>query len=151
MKIKWNWGTGIVIAIILFMAYIMTLVFMGSRQKFDLVEKDYYPKALEYQQQIDKEQNAKSLTEKVKVENQGDRLLVTFQSIFNSGDISGNYTFYRPSDVHGDIRVEIKPDTAGCQYLDLRELKKGKYILQIDYNVKGKSYFQEQPVFVRMF
>ena len=72
MKIKWHWGTGILIAIILFIGLMITLVFLSSRQEFHLVEKDYYPKALEYQQQIDKEQNSLKLSEKVLVKNTGE-------------------------------------------------------------------------------
>lgn len=59
MRIKWNWGTGILIGIIAFMAFIIGLVYFSVQQNFDLVERDYYPKALEYQQQIDKEENAR--------------------------------------------------------------------------------------------
>ena len=59
MRIKWNWGTGILIGIIAFMAFIIGLVYFSVQQNFDLVERDYYPKALEYQQQIRSEWNGR--------------------------------------------------------------------------------------------
>ena len=103
MKIKWNWGTGILLAIIIFMSFIFSMVYFTTRQNYDLVEKDYYPKAIEYQQQIDKEQNAKNLQEKVRVNNRGDYVEVRFQPFFKYSDISGQITFYRPSDKKGDV------------------------------------------------
>jgi len=150
-KIKWNWGTGIFLAIILFMLFIIVLVYQTMQQNYDLVEKDYYPKALEYQQQIDKETNAEMLTEQIKVENQNDLILLIFPSFFNPSEINGIITFYRPSDKKDDINIEIAVDSAGCQRISSLNLKKGKYLLKMDYQVNGKSYFQEEPVFVKMF
>ncbi|MCB0805572.1 MAG: FixH family protein [Bacteroidales bacterium] len=151
MKIKWNWGTGILLAIILFMGFIIVLVTFTVRQNFDLVEKDYYPKALEYQQQIDKEQNARLLAEKVMVENTGPAIRLTFQEMFEPSGISGTVTFYRPSDKSGDIVYEISLDSAGIQQFNTATLQDGKYILKIDYRVGGKLYFQEEPVYINIF
>ena len=151
MKINWNWGTGIFVAIILFMTFIIVLVFQTTRQNYDLVERDYYPKALEYQQQIDKEHNATLLADKVTIQNAGDHIVVKFQSVFNPSDISGSIIFYRPSDKKQDIIFAIEPDSAGNQKFPVTNFKAGKYILKIDYEVNGKSYFQEEPVYINKF
>jgi len=148
MKIKWNWGTGILLAIIIFMLFMILLVFQTMRQNFDLVEKDYYPKALEYQQQIDKEQNARKLEEKVKIKNTGEYLEINFQSFFNPDEITGKIIFYKPSDKSGDIIEDIKLDTTGCQKFPVNRLQKGKYILKVDYQVEGVEYFQEETIFI---
>jgi len=66
MKIKINWGTGIVIAMVLFMAFILQYVYRVSvYEKYDhhLVADDYYKDELNYQKQIDKESNANNLKE----------------------------------------------------------------------------------------
>jgi hypothetical protein len=151
MKINWNWGTGILIGIILFMLFIIGLVYIAVKQDFDLVEKDYYPKALEYQQQIDKEGNARSLAQSVNVENQEGQIILTFQPFFIPQDISGSIIFYRPSDKKSDLRFEIEPDSLGQQKIALSLLETGKYILQIDYQVKDKAYYQEGPVYINMY
>ena len=54
MKIRFNWGTGIVAAIVLIVAGLGVLVWIAARQDFDLVDKDYYQKGVNYQKQIDK-------------------------------------------------------------------------------------------------
>ncbi|MCB2220349.1 MAG: FixH family protein [Bacteroidetes bacterium] len=151
MKIIWNWGTGILIGIILFMLFIIGLVYIAVKQDFDLVEKDYYPKALEYQQQIDKEGNARTLAQQIQIENIGGQIILTFQSFFQPKDISGQITFYRPSDKKSDIRFEIEADSSGQQKIAENLLNTGKYILQIDYQVNGKAYYQEGPVYINMY
>ncbi len=151
MKINWNWGTGILIGIILFMSFIIGLVYVSTKQNFDLVEKDYYPKALEYQQQIDKKQNAQNLDEQIQVENTGDHIVFTFQSFFDPGDISGTITFYRPSDKKGDLQYKIQPDSSGQQSFGTDHLQTGKYIVKIDYEVSGTPYYQEKTIFVNLY
>ncbi len=100
---KWNWGTKIFIAIILFMSLMIVLVILSMNQSYYLVEKDYYPKALEYQQRIDKETNAKNIGEMIQIANNGNELIITFPSAFDPKSIDGELTFYRPSDGTMDI------------------------------------------------
>ncbi|NOQ92040.1 MAG: cytochrome C oxidase Cbb3, partial [Flavobacteriaceae bacterium] len=44
MKIKINWGTGIVIAMLMFMTFILTFVYKSLTQEYthELVSEDYY-------------------------------------------------------------------------------------------------------------
>lgn len=55
MKIKFNWGTGIVIAMVLFMTFILTFVYKSLTPQYthDLVSEDYYKDELLYQKEID--------------------------------------------------------------------------------------------------
>lgn len=148
---KWNWGTKLFIAIVLFMGFMIVLFIMTLNQDYDLVEKDYYPKALAYQHTIDKESNARALGERVKVENAGENVVFTFQDDFDPDSITGNIYFYRPSDRNGDDSIPIRLDSARCQVYNTANLLKGKYIVKIDYRANGKSYFQEQTILIRMF
>ena len=61
---KFNWGTGIVLAFIAFISFIMYFVISMNTDKsldHDLVNEDYYKQELEFQNDIDKEKNAKTL------------------------------------------------------------------------------------------
>lgn len=151
MNIKWNWGTGILIAIIVFMGFMAFMVYQSTRQNFDLVERDYYPKALEYQQKIDKIANAKALDEKVKFKERGDAVQVVFQSAFSPGDVHGSIVFYRPSNKMMDLSFPISLDTARTQYCSTESLAKGKYIVKVDYEVEGTKYFQEETILLKMY
>jgi len=52
MKIKITWGTGIVIALVVMISGMIYLVSIAVRQDYDLVDKDYYQKSVNYQQHI---------------------------------------------------------------------------------------------------
>ena len=54
MKIQFNWGTGIAIALIVMICGMLTLVYLATRQDYFLVEKDYYQKGINFQEQIDR-------------------------------------------------------------------------------------------------
>lgn len=150
MKIKWNWGTKLFIWTVLFMLVLLTFVFLSFRQTFFLVEKDYYPKGLEYQQKIDKLNNTNLLEERIKVEDNNEFIVVIYPAMMNPDSINGTIVFYRPSDEAQDIQVAINPDTVSRQLIPTDNLLMGKYILQFDYSHKGVDYFQEETVFVKM-
>jgi hypothetical protein len=151
MKMKWNWGTKLLVAMILFMGLIITMVFMSMRQTYYLVEKDYYPKALEYQTRIDKMHNVSLMDEKVKVENLGEQVSFTFPAALDPEGITGSIIFYRPSDGTLDLRFPIRPDTARRQFCDVAAVPKGKYIVKVDYESQGKGYYQEETIFLKMY
>ena len=150
MKIKWHWGTKLLVAMVLFMLLLLTFVFLSVQQEFDLVEKDYYPKALEYQEKIDKTNNSEELSEKVTVENKGEFIWVSFPPGFKPNDIKGQVVFYRPSSQKDDIVYKIQADSNGIQSFPVESMLKGKYIIKLDYEVAGKGYYQEETVFIKM-
>lgn len=151
MKIKWNWGTKLFIFTAIFMLFLIAFFIMMSLQTFHLVEKDYYPKALEFQGQIDKNNNTKSLDERVRIENRGEYIEFEFQTFFNPDSIKGDIIFYRPSESREDLKVPIQLDSTGKQYYPVKNLLKGKYIVKIEYYYENKGYYQEDPVLVKMF
>ena len=65
-----NWGTGIVLAFIAFISFIMYFVIQmntDDRADHELVTTDYYKKELAYQQEIDAEQNAAVLKAQLQI------------------------------------------------------------------------------------
>ena len=78
---KFNWGTGIVIAFALFMTFILSYVFkVQSNDKYDheLVVEDYYKKEATVQGDIEKQENANALTNKVTIEKTADGVKIQF-------------------------------------------------------------------------
>lgn len=148
---KWNWGTKLLISMIAFMLFLIVFFVLMSRQTFFLVEKDYYPKGLEYQQKIDKKDNAKLLDEQILLENKGDFLVFTFQPFFNAEEIAGNIVLYRPSDGTKDIAMTIQLDSLHQHIFPVQDVLKGKYIAKIDYSYEDKGYYEEIPVLIKMY
>ena len=66
---KINWGTGLVIGMVLFIGFIMYFVIQIMTDKeldYDLVVEEYYKREMVYQQELDAEKNSFSLTSNVK-------------------------------------------------------------------------------------
>ena len=90
---KFNWGTGIVVTIIAFIAFIMYFVITMSTDNtysHDLVTDKYYQEELNYQQEIDAEKNANRLKEKVTIEKNSKGLQINFPKYFNPKSIFVN-------------------------------------------------------------
>ncbi|WP_338039248.1 FixH family protein [Maribacter litopenaei] len=79
---KFNWGTGIVLAFIGFIGFILFFVVRMStdnRANHDLVTEDYYRQELAYQKEIDAQNNATKDINKLQVRKSPDGLEIRFQ------------------------------------------------------------------------
>ncbi len=146
---KFNWGTGIVIVIILFVLGMSTLVYISVKQKINLVYKDYYPREIAHQTKIDKVNNSLLLKENIKISYQGGIIEIAFPSFFKFDEVKGQIQLYRPSDFEKDVYVALKLDQSGLQQLSAVDLDKGKYIVKVDWTYQGTSYYFEQDIHVK--
>jgi hypothetical protein len=146
MKIKWNWGTKLTIAIILFMSFIFTLVYLSTQNSIILVEKDYYPKGLVYQKRINSIKNAKAYHQKLEVRQARDRLTV---KIPGSSPDSGNITFYRPDQEKiNDLVIAFERNKPISVSVSKNKLKKGIYVLKLSWWQKSKEHYIEEKIFI---
>ncbi|MCK5441944.1 MAG: FixH family protein, partial [Maribacter sp.] len=89
---KINWGTGILMAFIAFISFILFFVVkmsMDDRANHDLVTKEYYKAELGYQKEINAETNASNLSEKLSIRKTSEGLLVQFPKNINPEKIEG--------------------------------------------------------------
>lgn len=146
MKIKFNWGTGIVIAMIVMVSGMIFLVSIALRQDYDLVEDDYYQKSVDYQQHIDEVKNTESLAEKIKFEQSGDSLKMIFPQLAVVQEYSGEIHFYSPVEADLDKTIKLKVNDQFCQSVSLKNMKSGRYTVKIGWTANAKSYYQEQEI-----
>lgn len=107
---KINWGTGIVIAFALFMAFILSFVYkVQSNQKYDneLVTKEYYKKEATVQIDIEKKQHANALKNLVVIKKVDQGIIIEFPSDFDYSKIKGKVSLYRPSSQKLDFEINI--------------------------------------------
>jgi len=143
MKIQWNWGTKLVIGIILYLSFILTMVFLMVREDVPLVEDDYYPQAVEYQNKIDKKTNAAHLEKGILITQTSQEITMQFQSFFDAKDVSGKIWVYRPSKPEDDFSVPVSLDSLNRQQFPASAFERGKYIFKVDYLVADIPYYQE--------
>ncbi|MCF6401827.1 FixH family protein [Chitinophaga filiformis] len=143
-----NWGHKIIIVFILFAAGILTLVTKSMRTRIDMVTPNYYAEELKYQQVIDGRREALSLSAPVSI-NQSDKAVgILFPAEMQGISLTGKVLFYRASDSRQDVSVPLQPNENGLVLVSKERFQKGNYRVQLQWEAKGKSYYQESFVTV---
>ncbi|BDQ04178.1 MAG: hypothetical protein KatS3mg036_1111 [Ignavibacterium sp.] len=139
---KISWGTGIVIAIIIFVVLVLVQTIYLMNQKVDLVEEDYYKKGIEYQKDIDVQKKTSELSEQVRFDFNGQYLIISFPENLSDNKISGEILFYRPSDSGLDIKLPLQTDSLS-QIIPVSNLKKGFWRVKLRWQYDGQDYYDE--------
>lgn len=143
-----NWGRGIVIAIICFIAFIMYFVVkMNADDKYDhdLVTDKYYEKELIYQKEIDAAKNAAKLGEDITVAKTEKGLEIKFPSVFETDKIKGKVFLYRPSNKQLDFEIPILLSDNYLLVPDKRLLG-GRWNITADIDYDKKRYLFKKEI-----
>ncbi|WP_250434410.1 FixH family protein [Hanstruepera flava] len=145
---KFNWGTGIVIAFVGFISFIMYFVINMNTNKeldHDLVTEDYYKQELEFQNDIDKEKNAKALAENINWKKTEDGIIIVFPQSLDVNGITGKVFLYRPSNKQFDFERDISLSSHNLLIPDKRLLD-GRWNIKVDWQYNGKSYLYKKEI-----
>jgi hypothetical protein len=142
---KMNWGAGIAILYIGFVAMILVLVFMSTRQKIDLVTDQYYAEELRFQDKINKTERARHLTEPLQWEVSEKGIAIHYPKMFSEKNISGNVKLYCPSDNNKDLFFTVQTQDH-TQLITADQIPDGRYYLQIDWKNGTETYWNEDLV-----
>ncbi|MEI8006932.1 MAG: FixH family protein [Bacteroidota bacterium] len=145
---KFNWGTGIFIFIILFMSACAAFLIFANRQDNSLVESDYYARGLKYEDVIQKMRNTAALKEAPGFQFEKGWLDIRYPSDMKGKVVKGSVFLYRPSDRKLDFVVPLAFDTALLQHIPSASLHKGKYIIKLDWTMNDKSFYFEKEIYV---
>jgi hypothetical protein len=148
-NMKFNWGTGIVLAFIGFISFIMYFIIaMNTNKKYehDLVTEDYYKAELNYQNEINKEQNAKSLEENISWKKTEAGILIEFPEALNAQNITGKVFLYRPSNKQLDFETTISLSNHNLLIPD-KSLLGGRWNIKVDWQYQGNSYLYKKEIF----
>ncbi len=145
---KFNWGTGIVLAFIAFISFIMYFIIsMNTNDKYahDLVTEDYYAQELEYQNDINKESNAKNLTENISWKKTKEGVTIIFPKALKAENISGKVFLYRPSNKQLDFEIQISLSNHNLLIPD-KSLLDGRWNIKVDWQYNGESYMYKEDL-----
>jgi len=145
---KLNWGTGIFVFYVLFMAVSFWFISFAMSKDVNLVTDDYYKKEIKYQEQIDRIKRTNELPEKLKVKVQKENITFYFPSIFPSDKIDGNILLYRPSNRYYDHSLSINLNENNEQSLPTEHLLKGLWKIKVDWKVDTLTYFNQENIMV---
>ena len=145
---KINWGTGIVLAFIAFISFILFFVIrmnMDDSANHDLVTEEYYKKELAYQQEIDAEANAKALEEPLVLRKTEKGIVVQFPKNLKEKNIKGTVSLYRPSNKHLDFDLPLSLSNTHLLIPDNRLLD-GRWDIKIYWEYQGKPYLHKESI-----
>ncbi|WP_053971743.1 FixH family protein [Mangrovimonas sp. ST2L15] len=145
---KFNWGTGIVIAFIAFISFIMYFVInMSTNDKYnhELVTEDYYKQEVKFQEDINKQNNAKNLAHNLEINKTNDGLVIQFPEEMDVTKISGKVFLYRPSDKQSDFETPISLSTHNLLIPDTR-LSDGRWNIKVDWQYKNINYLFKEDI-----
>jgi len=148
VTMKINWGTSIVIAIAAFMGFILFFVIkmsVNSKYDHDLVATEYYKNELVFQEEIDKEQNLKLLSEPIQIEQKAEGISIVFPLELKPKDIQGKVFLYRPSNKKMDIEIPLSI-SSNILFLPKKDLVGGRWDIIIDFTHQGTAYLIKKEI-----
>lgn len=149
MKLKLSWGTGIFIAMLSFMIFILSFVYKAvalDEYQHELVSEDYYKDELHYQEEIDKLNNAGKLNQDILIRNSDQGVHISFPKTIDESSIKGEITFQRLSNQKLDFTEAIKLSSHE-QLIPAEKLVSGKWIIKIDWKTGTDEYLYKDSWF----
>jgi len=144
---KFNWGTGILIFLILFLLACGLFIAFAMRQEVSLVHEDYYEKGANHSQQMLVEARSVQFQNDIGTQlNQGE-LQIDFEQSLAAKMDSARFHLYRPSDSNYDIQQTFDA-MQGSLIIPGEELIPGRYILKVYWSSGGLNYEIDQTVFI---
>lgn len=142
---KLNWGQSITIVIILFMAFILTLVYKMHYRNADLVRDDYYEQEVLYNDKKQSIINYKNLDDKVKITQKEEGIIIQFPK--NIKVEKGHVQFYRADDKSLDKNYDLELNNDLKMVLPYEDFKVGHYEINIRFDSPNKkSYLYESDI-----
>lgn len=145
---KINWGTGIVLAFIAFISFIMYFVInmtVNKKYEHDLVTENYYGQELQFQDDINKLERSRTLKENIVWERTTEGIKIVFPSAISAEDIEGTVFLYRPSNKQLDFKTAIVL-TDHFMLIPDKQLVGGRWNLSVDWQVKDKAYLYKTEI-----
>ena len=145
ISMKFNWGTGLLIFLILFLTACAVFIIFALNQDVNLVHKDYYEKGVDYTDQMNTNSRSVQFHDKIQIINQNEYLQVNFEETLVTKIDSGKVLLYRPSSSKMDVNY---PMTFSENHLKLpkNNLIPGRYIVKISWYSEGLKYEIDKPV-----
>ncbi len=149
MKIKFNWGFGIVMTFIIFGIGTFVMVYISMNTNVDLVTDDYYEKELRYQDHIQLVKSTNALEKQVAMELTSSSVKFTYPVIDAPSGYSGTVYFFRPSNRKGDFVRAVALDSSCSQLFPISDFTPGLWRAKISWSAGNQQYYSEMPIIIR--
>jgi hypothetical protein len=147
---KINWGTGIVIAIALFMSFILYFVIkvqVNSKYDNELVVEEYYKHDAVFGKEMKRVQNAEDLADKPIVTQITAGVKIVFPDVFVPNMIKGTVSLYRPSNKKLDFETSISLSNPTL-LIPKSKLVGGRWDINMEWQYNGNQYLTKETIYI---
>ncbi|HLF52068.1 FixH family protein [Flavobacterium sp.] len=147
---KINWGTGIVIAIALFMTFILYFVIkVQSDSTYDneLVVEEYYKQDARFGEEMIRVQNAEDLADKPTITTISEGIKIVFPDTFIPKQVKGKVSLYRPSNKKLDFEIPISLSNPSL-LIPKSDLAGGRWDINMEWEYEGKQYLTKETIYI---
>lgn len=138
-----DWGKGILLTIIGFVALIMTMVVISVRMDgIELVTENYYEEEIKYQDRIDESNSAQELNREVITYDVQSKVL----ELDLPNGTKGSLQLFRPSDSSLDQKIKIEVTHSGKTAVPVELLESGYWKVQLNWSENGVDHYQEKKI-----
>ena len=138
-----DWGKGIVLTIIGFVALIMTMVVISVKMDgIELVTENYYQEEIRYQDRINEFKSADDLDREVISFDRKSKII----ELDLPNGAKGSLQLFRPSDSTLDQEIKVDVTHSGITQIPLKELKSGYWKIKLNWTENGVDHYQEKKI-----
>ncbi|HWR94259.1 MAG TPA: FixH family protein [Flavobacterium sp.] len=151
MKIKINWGTGVVIAFAFFISFIMYFIIkVQTNSEFDneLVVEEYYKHDANFGDEMAKIQNAEDLSQKPIISQNSEGVFIVFPTQFDVKKIKGKVVMYRPSNKKFDFEVPLS-NTSDTVIIPKSKFIMGVWDISIEWEYENEKYISKETIYFK--
>ena len=145
---KINWGTGILIFMILFLTVSIGFIIFASQLGINLVHEDYYEKGVDYTSRMKMDARSLKYKNAFDVSNSDRFMIVDINKELSERIDSGRVILFRPSDSKQDVYMQVDSKASKLTFLK-EDLLHGRYILKFSWYSDGIKYEIDRPVNVQ--
>jgi len=139
---KINWGTGLVIGMVIFIGFILILVYKMTTDhnlEHDLVTDGYYQKEMELQEDIYARQNSMAMEKQIIGQKNTKGYVLEFPESYDPKNIEGTVFLYRTSSKKLDFELPLELTDSNFLIPD-EFLLEGRWNITIDWEYEGKKF-----------
>ncbi len=142
-----NWGDGIFIFLMGFIALAIVFIVFSFRQNNDLVTSDYYEKGADFTHQMEITGRSAVFNDSIRILNHNNNLVARFSKSINQMTDSMHLYFYRPSDKRLDYQFWgiLRSDSL---IISKEHLAIGRYQVKFQWSHDHNSYLIEKDFFI---
>ena len=136
---KFNWGTGILIFLIVFLIAAGLFIAFAMRQSVELVHEDYYERGVDHTSQMEVEKRSAPYQDAIQAVQLENELQISMTDSVAVRCDSARIQLYRPSDNQLDMNMNYDPGR-GALVISREDLVPGRYILKLSWYSGGLKY-----------